>query len=178
MEWLKKVAELHRDWVRIVVSMGEDVYAEDIVQEMYIRLTKYYRKHLIINEDGKVNKSYIYLVLRAMVCDLHKQKKKMQKISIDKVQQPYVIYDYISKNDAELSLEALINDEMQNWEYFDQELFKLYRNSGLSMRKISAETKISTKTIFYSIKRSKENLRKNIAEDYEDFINGDYELIK
>lgn len=178
MEWLKDVAKFHKDYVRIVISLGEEIYAEDIVQEMYIRLTKYYRKNLIINEKGQVNKSYVYLVLRAMVYDLHKERKKMQKKSIDEVKQPYVTYEYMSKNEAELCLEAKINEEMQNWEYFDQALFKLYRNSGMSMRKISAETKISTKTIFYSIKRSKDNLRKNISEDYEDFINGDYELIK
>jgi len=178
MEWLKEVAKFHKDYVRIVISLGEEVYAEDIVQEMYIRLTKYYRKNLIINQDGQVNKSYIYLVLRAMVYDLHKERKKMQKTRIDKVQLPGVTYEYISKKEAEFSLEAKINEEMQNWEYFDQELFKLYRNSGMSMRKISTETKISTKTIFYSIKRSKENLRKNISEDYEDYMNGDYELIK
>jgi predicted DNA binding protein len=47
----------------------------------------------------------------------------------------------------------------------------------MSMRQIAAETGISTKTIFYSIKKSKEKLKENIAEDYEDYINGDYEWL-
>jgi DNA-directed RNA polymerase specialized sigma subunit len=88
-----------------------------------------------------------------------------------------VEYDYISKGQAEYELEIKINEEMDTWEYFDRRLFQLYRDSGMSMRKIASETRISTKTIFYSIKKSKERLREKCAEDYEDYINEDYELI-
>jgi DNA-directed RNA polymerase specialized sigma24 family protein len=37
MNWLKKVAELHEDYLRMVKSFGEEFLAEDIVQEMYMK---------------------------------------------------------------------------------------------------------------------------------------------
>mgnify|MGYP003651436667 CR=1 FL=1 len=177
MRWLSKVAELHDDYIRIVQSFGEEFYAEDIVQEMYIRLTQYYKPFKIVNEQGQINKSYIYLVLRAIVCDLHTEKRKHQKVPLEHIKNMGVEYEYISKGEAEYSLEIKLRNEMKSWEWFDRDLFKVYRDSGMSMRQIAAETNISTKTIFYSIKKSKEKLKENIAEDYEDYINGDYELL-
>jgi len=177
MRWLSKVAELHDDYIRIVQSLGEEFYAEDIVQEMYIRLTKYYKPFKIVNEEGKINKSYIYLVLRAIVCDLRAEKKKLQKVPLEYIDKMGVNYEYISKGEAEFNLEIRMRKEMNTWEWFDELLFKVYRDSGMSMRQIAAETGISTKTIFYSIKKSKEKLKENIAEDYEDYINGDYEWL-
>jgi len=40
MEWLKIVAKDHKEWVKLVQSFGEDFFAEDIVQESYLRLHK------------------------------------------------------------------------------------------------------------------------------------------
>jgi hypothetical protein len=62
MKWLKQVAKYHDDYLRIVRSLGEDVYAEDIVQEMYLRLHKYGDLSRILQKDGKVNINYIRCV--------------------------------------------------------------------------------------------------------------------
>jgi RNA polymerase sigma factor (sigma-70 family) len=177
MNWLKEVAKFHADYLRIVKSFGEDFYAEDVVQEMYIKLTKYHSPNKIINKEGKVNTSYIYLVLRSIVVNLKEQKNRLKKVSLEEIKELHISYDYIPKHEAELNLEARINKEIDTWDYFDERLFNIYRDSKMSMRKLSKETRISTKTIFYTIKRCKERLRENIGEDYEDYINEDYELI-
>ena len=52
MNWLKEVAKFHADYLRIVQSYGEDFYAEDIVQEMYIRLHKYADREKVIQKNG------------------------------------------------------------------------------------------------------------------------------
>jgi DNA-directed RNA polymerase specialized sigma24 family protein len=39
MNWLSEVAKNHKNYVKIINSFGEYFYAEDLVQEMYLRLT-------------------------------------------------------------------------------------------------------------------------------------------
>jgi DNA-directed RNA polymerase specialized sigma24 family protein len=177
MKWLSKIAEHHKEYIEIVKNFGEKSYAEDIVQEFYLRLHKYANKEKIINENGEVNKIYIFYALRNTYLLYWKKKKKFVKINIDDLKNIGVNFEYIPRAEAENILESKIKKEMQSWEWFDARLFKLYREEQLSMRELSKRTQISTKTIFYTIKRCKERLRENIAEDYEDFINGDFEKI-
>jgi predicted DNA-binding protein YlxM (UPF0122 family) len=54
----------------------------------------------------------------------------------------------------------------------------LYKNTDKSLRQISSETSISVTSIFNTIKTCKKRIKNNIGEDYEDFLNKDYELIK
>ena len=61
IDWLNIVARQHNDWIKIVNSFGEYNYAEDIVQEAYIRLIKYAIPHNIIKND-KVNLVFIYFL--------------------------------------------------------------------------------------------------------------------
>ena len=177
MNWLKKVAKFHNDYVRIVQSYGEELYAEDIVQEMYLRLNKYADVSKILRKDGTVNRAYIHFTLRNIFCDLMKQRKKHQKVDIHECRNLGVEYDYIEKQDAEMMLEARIQAEVSTWYWFDQRIFNIYRNNKISMRELSKQTRIGTSTIFYTIKYCKERIKENIAEDYEDYINQDYEKI-
>ncbi len=48
MEWLNIVAKDHKEWVKVVESFGEDFFAEDIVQEAYLRIYKYCQPENII----------------------------------------------------------------------------------------------------------------------------------
>ena len=45
------------------------------------------------------------------------------------------------------------------------------------MRELSNETKISLSSIFHTIKTCKERIVSEVGEDYEDYINEDYEKI-
>ena len=77
MNWLKKVAELHEDYLRMVKSFGEEFLAEDIVQEMYIKLSKYADADKVLRKNGQINKSYIFLTLRCLYYDLQKERNKI-----------------------------------------------------------------------------------------------------
>ena len=177
MNWLKEVAKFHADYLRIVQSYGEDFYAEDIVQEMYIRLDKYSAAEKVIKKDGTVNRAYIHFTLRNIFKDLMNERSKHRKVDLDEAKHLGVEYDYIPRSKGQMILEAKINEETRNWHWFDVKLFKIYRNEGKSMRELSKETRISTSTIFHRIKYCKERLKENLAEDYEDYINEDYEKI-
>ena len=60
----------------------------------------------------------------------------------------------------------------------EKELFELYKNTNKSLRQISTEINISVSSIFNTIKMCKRRIKNNIEEDYIDFLNKDYELIK
>jgi RNA polymerase sigma factor (sigma-70 family) len=176
MKWLNIVAKHHKEYVRIVESFGEYFYAEDIVQESYLRMLKYCKPESIIT-NGSVNKSYVYFVLRNMYLDFEKHKAKHPKVSLEEIGQ--LTYDdtQLQKHEAYEEILHLINNEVQTWHWYDQMLFDLYKRTGKSIRDLSAETKISTKSIFQTLKHCKDRLKENVGEDYEDYKNTDYELI-
>ena len=177
MKWLSKVAEHHEDYLRIVKSLGVDDLAEDIVQEMYIKISKYCSPERILQENGKVNKYYIRCVLYNLVFDYRKQQNKHKKVNIEEVYNLKVEYDYIEETEAFTSLIRKIDSEVETWHWYDEMLFNLYRDSGKSIRKLSEETRISTSSIFQTLKYCKNQIRTNVGEDYEDFMNEDYELL-
>ena len=45
------------------------------------------------------------------------------------------------------------------------------------MRTLSKETGISTSSIFTTLKKCKDAIREEVAEDYQDYLNEEYELI-
>lgn len=171
---LKALAEKHDFWVAVVKSHGEEMYAEDIVQEMYIKL------HDKVNEsditmDGKLCISFVYRVLKNMVIDLQRQKKRRPKVSLDVLAEIEIEVDYSNEPYARF-LEKLDN-EMTRWHWFDRILFTVYMNRKMSMREIADSTKISLMTIFTTIKNCKTKLKDSLGEDWEDWINEDYELL-
>jgi predicted DNA-binding protein YlxM (UPF0122 family) len=84
----------------------------------------------------------------------------------------------LDKEKAYGALLELMDKEIATWHYYDQMLFEVYKNTDLSIRDISKETTISVSSIFNTLKNCKNKLKKSLNEDYEDYKNEDYELIK
>jgi|TARA_R100000084_G_C4639613_1_gene143021 RNA polymerase sigma factor (sigma-70 family) len=175
MEWIKKIQENEEEWIQIIQKMGESFYAKDIVQEFYIKLMKYATEDKVF-KDGKPNMQYLYLILRNIFLNYHKQKTKFNKLNLDEVEIA-VNYDYYDAKETQ-EMQLQIEEEMSSWSYFDRELFKLYtgisdkwRHDAISMRTISQGSNISTQTIFYTLKRCKEKIREELGDDYSDFVN-------
>jgi RNA polymerase sigma factor (sigma-70 family) len=167
---------LHKDWIKIVGTLGEQLYAEDIVQEMYLKmatLPNIERFYL----NGKLNRNFVWTVLRNMTCDYQKSKQRLVKVNISEAMQ--VKDDYEPELlEGKRKIETRINQEIKSWHWYDQLLFDLYRTSGMSTRKIEGVTGISFKSVWKTIKVCKDRLKENVGEDYQDFVNNDYELIK
>jgi DNA-directed RNA polymerase specialized sigma24 family protein len=105
-----------------------------------------------IKVNGReVNDSYFYLTLRSLTMDLHRKKVDMVEISesLNLVDEDY------QKQDIE-PLKQFIN----TFEWYDRDLFLLYANAGMSMRKLSRETKISFTSIYNTINKCKLKLKK------------------
>lgn len=176
MKWLNQIAGNHNEWVSIVRSFGEDLYAEDIVQECYIRLLNYSSEEQMII-DGNVNNAYMYFVLRNTYLLMHRGHKP----SITPIEQAYSVKadeDGKDRIDAYIKIEEKIQQEVSTWHWYDQKLWKIYRESAMSIRKIAKETNISSKSIFVTLKHCKERIKVAVGEDYQDYINEDFELIQ
>lgn len=164
---LSKLYEKHSKYVNIVKKLGGGDYSEDIVQEMYLKLSKIELKEQTID-------TFVYYVLRNMTFDLHRKKSNIFKVDLNDC----VFLEYLEDQGKE-ELETIyerIEDEVEEWHWYDKMLWQLYTEDR-TMRELAKDTKISLSSIFHTIKTCKERIKIAVGEDYEDYVNEDYEKI-
>lgn len=176
---LKKLAERHEDWVGIVRKLGCDYYiAEDVVQEAYMRLYRYRERvrDKVITPDGEVNTFYMFVTLRNLLRD------------VMNIENGYVpVEEWIFEEaDTEVDLDAesahfelikKIKSETNSWGPYHSKLFNLYYMTDYSMRDIANGTDIGLTHIYNNLKSYREIIVEKLGEDYEDYLNQDYEQI-
>ena len=172
--WITALAAHHKEWVAIVRLFGTD-HPEDIVQECYIKLMKIGDPDKYF-ENGEINRALMWVTLRNMFFTINK-KEAAQLIPYEAVQNIIRTQENTERLDALERIELKIKSEMQTWEEYDRQLFILYRNSGFSMRKIEAEVGIGLRSVWQTINNCKKRLNEAIGEDWQDYMNHDYELI-
>jgi len=177
VEWITSVAKEHKEWVKLVKSFGEDFFAEDIVQESYLRLHKYCKPENVI-QDGKVNKGFMYFVLRNIFLQFIKTEKKGEMVSLEKLALLKDETENLAREEAYGRLLVLMNQEVEKWHWYDRQLFVIYKDTDLSIRDIAKETTIYSSSIFNTIKNCKRKIKSVLEEDYADYKNTDYEFIK
>jgi len=189
-EILDILSKKHQDWYNMAKSFGlSDDDANEIVQEMYIRLYDYTKniKKIMYNEN-EVNTFYIYITLRNLYySNFAKYGKsiKVKKIflftemddnSIKKIYNNYY-EDYelhmqsVNKKKNLDKLHEKIEQTIDGWYWYDKKLTKLYFDSGMSMRDLSKETKISLSSIFNTLTNAKEKIRQNTKKEYKRYKN-------
>ena len=75
---IKIIAKDHQKWISIARSFGLQEDAEDLVQDMYIKINKWkgkYDKTLMFNEN-EINQYFVFKVLRNLFLDKVKKQKK------------------------------------------------------------------------------------------------------
>ncbi len=109
MNWIEQVAQHHKEYIKTIKSFGEEFYAEDLVQEMYIRfINKDKEKAVIVN--GQVNKYYVYLTLRSLFVDFHRQKSRVHKVGLNEIMNLAYI-DTLEEHEAFWQLCKRVNEE-------------------------------------------------------------------
>lgn len=188
---INELYKYHKDWVRIVLSMGGGYYSEDIVQEAYIKI---HLKKYDLLDDGIVNKTYMYVILHSVLIDYLRKKNKIVKFYIEDIKElersplQGAITDFYNKlnesisdneqdeieREAFFNLSTAIDKEVDSWHFYDKKCFNMYRlplNYDLgyktSIRKMEEATKISMVTIYETLKKAKATLKLKIKEDYE-----------
>lgn len=173
----------------ISIGIPNDI-VEDFVHETYLRLNKYVENpEKIMYNETEINRFYVYITLKNLWTDYCKERSKFQKRNVADYSADHysfevpewAIYEEVNREEqkAEEYIIAKINEEVDSWDHwYDKKLFRLYYNSDISMRKLAIETKISVTSIFNSCKNYKEILRTKFGEDFEDYLNGDFDKIK
>lgn len=187
---LTKITNLHNLWMRICLNFGaskED--SEDIIQDMYLKVSTVVDLSKIkYGEDG-VNRYYIYKMLKSLFMDLKRDKllNNSYQLNEDIGLVDDNGYDY-AKDRAIEDIVSDIKKELSTKRRSLQRLFELYYrislNSSkvyvgekLSYRDISDNSNISLSTVFNDMKELK-NIIRFKEEDVRDYFNGDYDRIE
>ena len=187
VEILNILSKRHREWVKMAKSFNlSDNDANEIVQEMYLRLYNYTKSvDKIMYNKEEVNTFYIYITLRNLFYSKFtnygksKNKKMILFSDIDEDKCNSLINRMVDDNQEyddnikkKINLEQLcdkIDSIIEDWYWYDKKLTKLYFNTKMSMRDISKETKISLSSIFNTLTNAKEKIRNETKEEYKKY---------
>lgn len=155
MEILKKLFEKHKTWCEIVESFGcNPETAEDIVQEMYLKIGKLVEKGTDISYGDGVNYFYVFRTLTSIFLDYKRKESKTGLIGLDEIDMQFQDeeevpfqkqYDKILEGLAELY-------------WYDRKVFEIIEN-GESISELSRKTNISYYSLYNTYKKVKKYLK-------------------
>jgi DNA-directed RNA polymerase specialized sigma24 family protein len=174
MNALTILSKHHKEWLNIVRLFGENEFAEDVVQDVYLKIDQYNYYEKII-QDGEPNRALMWILLRNTTFKANKTASN--DLSIEVVYNLPTQELELPKHESLENIYDRIETEINSWYWYDQMLFRIYKDERKPMRQISDETGISLKSIFLTIKSCKERIRQSVGEDYTDFLNEEFELI-
>lgn len=152
---IKIIAKDHQKWISIARSFGLQEDAEDLVQDMYIKINKWkgkYDKTLMFNEN-EINQYFVFKVLRNLFLDKVKKQKKTIKLS-DTFYEP---------STSAMSMEHserlnLVKSEIESWCLYEKKIYELVFLEGKSIKWLSDKTGIE----YHTIRRAVLKIKKNI----------------
>jgi DNA-directed RNA polymerase specialized sigma24 family protein len=189
MRVIDLLAQKNDDWIRMAKSFKiTDDQANEIVQEMYLRINDYVKDaKKIMFDDKQVNTFYVYITLRNIYYsnfyNTGKNIKNRKVIYFSEIVDnddarklaKYMIEDPEEAQyniDKKIKLDNLIDkieEEIDTWYWYDKKMTKLYMNTKMSMRDISKETKISLSSIFNTLTNAKEKIREISEKEYREY---------
>jgi DNA-directed RNA polymerase specialized sigma24 family protein len=181
---LELLAKNHKLWIKMVRGFGADRdLAQDIVQSFYLRMHKYIKNEdRIMYNDDEVNRFFCYVTLKNMFRTYMNVENKYKWVEVreeDSIDEEMT--DFVFDEAMETAFERLldkISDEMNTWHKYDRILSEKYLKSDYSLRDIANGSGISLTSIFNTMRENKRILKETFGEDWQDFKNGDYNLIK
>ncbi len=159
------IAKKHQTWVDIVSTFGcTPELAEDIVQEMYIKIQLTLEKgKLDIMYNDEINYYYIFKTLKTLFLDLKRKSKNIQMYSIDDPMKIDIIKKFDTQH-SDINFEEAYNKvqkELSNMFWYDRKVFEII-NGGESIADFSRNTKIKYYVLHWTFKKVKDKLKKLI----------------
>jgi len=155
MEVLKKLYEKHKTWCNIVESFGcNPETAEDIVQDMYIKIHKLVEKGTDITYGDEINHFYIFRTLTSIFLDYKRKDSKTSTIGLDE------LADQIEQED-EVDYDEPYNkvlEAMTELYWYDRKVYEIIEN-GESISELSRKTNISYYSLYNTYKKVKKYLK-------------------
>ena len=149
------LAKKHKTWINIVLSFGcSKTIAEDIVQEMYIKILLKLENGLDIMYEDEINYYYIFKVLKTLYIDLKRKGKNIKIINIEDTNLSQ--YDYDVDYDEAYDK---IKDELKNMFWYDRKVFEII-NEGESIADFSRNSYIEYYSLYNTYRKVKDKLKK------------------
>ena len=147
------IAKKHDTWVDIVCTFGcNRVTAEDIVQEMYIKVFLKLQKGLDIMYEDEINYYYIFKTLKTLFKDLKRKGKNITIVTLDNIHLTNEDVNYIESYEK-------IKNELNKMYWYDKQVFNII-NSGESIAEFSRRSHIRYYSLYNTYKKVKEKLKK------------------
>jgi|TARA_R110000796_G_scaffold78122_3_gene174510 hypothetical protein len=147
------IAKKHDTWVDIVCTFGcNRVTAEDIVQEMYIKVFLKLQKGLDIMYEDEINYYYIFKTLKTLFIDLKRKGKNITIVTLDNIHLTNEDVNYIESYEK-------IKNELNKMYWYDKQVFNII-NSGESIAEFSRRSHIRYYSLYNTYKKVKEKLKK------------------
>jgi len=159
MSILNLLAKKHDEWIRIAKSLGAGEFSEDIVQEMYIRMSKYVKNTERIMYGNDVNQGYVYMIIKNLTYDLNKAQVKSSEMIVKGITLEALNVQEDEFDDTIDQLNDLVKSDTCNWNPYDKIVFNYVYKEGISMRELSRESGISLRSICNTIKNAKERIK-------------------
>ena len=151
------LAKKHKTWINIVLSFGcSKTIAEDIVQEMYIKILLKLENGLDIMYEDEINYYYIFKVLKTLYIDLKRKGKNIKIINIEDTNLSQ--YDFDVDYDEAYDI---VKDELKNMFWYDRKVFEII-NEGESIADFSRNSYIEYYSLYNTYRKVKEKLKKLI----------------
>jgi len=162
---LEKIAIKHNDWVRICMSFGcNKSTAEDLTQEMYLKINTLINKGIDITYDNGINHLYIYRVLKSLFIDLCRKEAKITKVNIEYLEK-FVEEEKVKEHkDIEGKMKQLDN-LLDKIYWYDAKVFRLLTEEKMSIAELSKKTGISYYSLYNTYKNVKLLIKKDIKWD-------------
>ena len=166
MKLLEKLSKRDKDWMRMAQSFGLDKEtSRDLVQEMYLKLYEKTTYDKIKYGDDDVNTFYVYVTLRNLFYD-----RKRSKVSLVERKEDFEYEE--SSNDCKHLLEEMLEDiseTIENLHWYDRKIFEIYYGNNETIRQLSEGSKISSSSIFNTLKNVRTKIKEKHKEKYQEY---------
>lgn len=153
---LEIIHDRHDEWVYLVRAFGcnQDT-AEDIVQDMYLRMHKVITSGSnVMYNDDEVNTYYVLKTLKSIFID--KTRKNKHSVIVDYETEAYHIEVEDTPNYSETH--DRIIEELEKLYWFDQKVFEIV-SDGVKISELSRKTKIPYYTLYNTYKKVYNHLK-------------------
>ena len=147
------IAKKHKTWIDIVMTFGcNKRTAEDLTQEMYIKIQLKLENGLDIMYNDEINYYYIFKTLRTLFLDLKRKGKNIKVIPID----------HVHLTDSDINFEKSyekVKDALSKMYWYDRKVFEII-NEGESIAEFSRKSYIQYYSLYNTYKKVKNKLKK------------------
>ena len=160
MDVLIEAYKKHKQWCEIIESFGcNSDTAEDLVQEMYLKLYGLLESGLDIKYDETVNYYYIYKILRTLFLDLKRKEKRVNYID----EAELLLLEMQSDQDmigdkTHTEIHKDVMETLEDLYWYDRKVFELL-DGEMSVSELSRNTGISYYSLYNTYKKVKQILK-------------------